>query len=202
MRKALDTFETSIIAARQHTALYDYLSNQIHVTWPFDDLLRAQVVVTVAAFDKFVHDLIRVGVCEIFSGKRVTTARYNAEQISISLHSQLVNASIPPKEVIFEAAIVERLSRLSFQQPDKVADGLSLIWSQNDKWFEISRVMGCGKEHTITQLKLIIWRRNSIVHESDFDPMSYNKTPIEREECVSMTDFIEICGRSIYSLVL
>lgn len=176
MLNANAVFTHSIAEARQHTTLYDFLTGQVRVPSPFEDLLRAQVVVSVAAFDKLMHDIIRIGVCQAFAGTRAVTPKYLSESISIELHSALVSATIPPKEVLFEQAIVNKLRHLSFQHPDKVSDGLSLIWDEKQKWNKIAAVMGSTGSFVSTKMKLIVGRRNAIVHESDMDPLTNSKT--------------------------
>ena len=61
--------------------------------------------------------------------------------------------------------------------------------------------MGMSVDYTKTKMKLIVSRRNAIVHESDSDLLSNIKNVITRNECKDMTDFIELCGNSIASLV-
>lgn len=187
--------------AREHTVLYDFLAGQVRVPTPFDDLLRAQLVASVAAFDKLMHDIIRIGVCEIFSGNRPATSKYKAESITLELHSLLFNSAIPPKEVLFEQAIVQKLRHLSFQHPDKISDGLSLIWPENQKWHKISNVLNLSSDFVVTKMKLIAGRRNAIVHESDRDPLTNARTPIGRDECNDLTDFLQSCGDAIVRLV-
>lgn len=201
MLNASAVFARSMVEARQHTMLYDFLTAQIRVPAPFEDLLRAQVVLSVAAFDKLMHDIIRVGVCQSFVGARPATAKYLSESISIELHSALVGATIPPKEVLFEQAMVNKFRHLSFQHPDKVGDGLALIWDEKQKWAKIAAGMGLTGSFVSTKMKLVAGRRNAIVHESDMDPLTNSKTPINREECSDISDFIEACGNSIVNLV-
>lgn len=201
MLNSLAIFKSSIDDARRHTALYDYLTAQVIVPVPFDDLLRAQIVSAVAAFDKLLHDIIRIGVCQSFSGLRLQTPKYLNESISLDLHSSLIAATIPPKEIIFEQAIANRLRYFSFQHPDKISDGLSLIWEERQKWRKIAVPMGMTGDFASTKMKLIASRRNAIVHESDMDPLTNAKTPISRAECLDITDFLELCGDSIVHLV-
>jgi hypothetical protein len=201
MLNSRSVFNKSVEEAKQHSVLYDYLVSQVRVPAPFDDLLRGQIVVTVAAFDKLMHDLIRIGMCQTFSGTRSGTAKYHNESISIQLHSALVSATVPPKELLFEGAIVAKLGHLSFQHPDKIADGLSLIWPETQKWEKIGTAMGQTGHFASTQMKLIATRRNAIVHESDMDPLSNLKTPISRAECETITNFMAACGNAIADLV-
>jgi len=98
---------------------------------PYDDLLRSQVVYAVSAFDKLIHDLVRIGMVQIFSGARPATAKYLSESI----------------------------------------------------------------------LRIIVVRRNAIVHEADIDPTTNAKPPITQVECREITDFLQSCGTTIAGLV-
>jgi hypothetical protein len=107
-----------------------------------------------------------------------------------------------PQTLTFEQEIARKLKVVSYQDPQKVADGLSYIWDEKDKWGKIGRQMGWDPDNAKTKLKLIADRRNAIVHESDMDPISNVKNPISRTECRDVTDFIELCGKSIAQLVI
>jgi len=202
MLNAKANFLQSIERSRDLAGLYQYLMANVIAPFAFDDLLRYQLVHVVSAFDKLIHDLIRIGMVETFVGVRAATERYHAEPISISLHSQLIQASFPPKEVLFEQEIVRKLRHLSFQDPNKVVEGLSLIWSEKHKWQRICDDMGQDADNAKTKLKLIVARRNAIVHEADIDPITGGKTAIDAADCGASTDFVELCGSKIADLMI
>lgn len=202
MHRAISAFTTSIQDARTLTSLYDFLTTAVPSPFSYDDLLRSQIVYSVGAFDKLIHELVRIGMVETFIGSRVATPKYHAESISIQFHGLLLAATLPPKEILFEQEIATKLKVMSFQHPDKVAEGLAFIWDEKHKWKTISDRMGWSAEAAKTKLKLIVGRRNAIVHESDSDPLSNIKNPITRTECNEVTDFMELCGTSIAHLVI
>lgn len=109
---------------------------------------------------------------------------------------------MPPAEVLFDQYVVRKLAVAAFQDPVKVADGLSLIWAETHKWQVIASAMRMSEQDTTKTLKLISIRRNSIVHQADTDPFTSTKTPLSRDEANSITDFIELCGSSIANLVV
>jgi hypothetical protein len=201
MRRALVTFTTSIADARGLTGLYDFLTASVPSPFSYDDLLRSQLVYSVSAFDKLIHDLIRIGMVATFIGVRTATPKYYSESISIQFHGTLIAATLPPKETLFEQEIARKLKTVSYQDPQKVSEGLSYIWDENNKWIKIGKLMGWEPDNAKTKLKLIVDRRNAIVHESDMNPLSNTKNPINRAECNDVTDFIELCGNSIAQLV-
>ena len=201
MYRALALFQENIEQAKNSTALYEYLESSISSPFSFDDLLRAQIVYSVSAFDKLIHDVIRIGMIEIFTGNRAPTPKYLAESISISTYNELISVTVPPKEYIFEQAVFKKLKTISYQEPKKVAEGLSYIWDESQKWQKIAIKMSMDDRTAKTKLKLIAARRNSIVHEADIDPSSKQKYSINKTECQSITDFLSQCGTEIVNLV-
>lgn len=202
MHNARALFNTNIIAAKQAGSIYDYLTLSVTSPLSFDDLLRSQIVYSVSAFDKLIHDLVRIGMVETFTGSRPATAKYLNESISLKVHTNLVNTTFPPKEHIFEQALFQKFKIVSFQDPQKVADGLSFIWSETQKWQKIAGKMGLSESEAQKTLKLIADRRNAIVHEADIDPVTNTKLNITKPECVEITDFLHRCGNEIADLVI
>lgn len=202
MLNASKRFSDNLTEARSLGVLHDYLKAQLGASMSFDDLLRSQLVYSVSAFDKLVHDIVRVGMVAIFSGKRIATSRYHNETISIAFHGSLITATMPPKEHLFEQEVVRKLRTVSYQDPDNIAEGLSYIWSEAHKWQKIGAAMGLTRHDVRTKLKLIATRRNNIVHEADIDPISNMKNRISRSECDDITNFLEHCGQAIVSLVV
>ena len=90
---------------------------------------------------------------------------------------------------------------MSFQDPNKIADGLSLIWIEPHKWQVIANDMGVETSKARTTLKTISTRRNQIVHEADINMATGKKYSIEKDETVNVANFILSCGNSIYNSV-
>lgn len=201
MLSALKIFDDNIAAARHLAHLFDYLTEKVAGPLLFDDLLRSQVVYSVSALDKLIHDVVRIGMLEVYAGTRLPTPRYNSESITLEFHSALVGATVPPKEFLFEQEVLRKLSYVAFQDPDKIADGLALIWDEKQKWERIAASMGAAASVAKKRLKLIVARRNAIVHEADMSPLMTVKTPMSRKECSDITDFVHTCGHAITNLV-
>ncbi len=202
MHNALSLFRENIEESKSLTSLYEYLESSLVTPLSFDDLLRAQIVYSVSAFDKLMHDLIRIGMVEIFMGNRPTTPQYLAETITISTYSDLISATFLPKELVFEQAIVRKLKTVSYQTPDNVAKGLSYIWNEPQKWQKIASNMAMDTETVKTELKLIVDQRNRIVHEADINPLTNQKYSITKSDCESATSFLKKTGEAIYTLVV
>lgn len=190
---------------------FSFANRQSQIVY-FDDLLRSQIVYSVSAFDKLIHDVIRIGMVEIFVGRRSTTPKYLAEAISIETYNELIaatfatddeliTATLPPKEVIFEQTIVRKLKTIAYQDPIKVAEGLGYIWDEKQKWQKIAAEMALDDKTAKTTLRLIVDQRNRIVHEADIDLVTNEKYPISQPECQEVTEFLLKCGEAIVDLV-
>ncbi|NER00540.1 MAG: hypothetical protein F6K30_28235 [Cyanothece sp. SIO2G6] len=202
MYREFSLFERNMEQVRELASIYQYLEDTIAAPISFDDILRSQVVYSVSAFDKLIHDLVRTGMVDIFMGRRTTTPKYLSEAISLKLYGEINSASVPPKEVIFEQAIFKKLQVVSYQDPSKVAEGLSFIWEERQKWQKIAASMGTTDSLVKTKLKLIVSRRNSIAHEADIDPSSGTKYGISKLDSEDITDFLYQCGAAIFQLVV
>ncbi len=91
--------------------------------------------------------------------------------------------------------------RKSFMDPDKISEGLSLIWLETHKWQVIADKMGRDKEQVTTELRNLYKRRTAIVHETDRDPCSANKMRILPSEAERSEDFVSFLGETICSLL-
>ncbi|MDC7870665.1 hypothetical protein TH60_14275 [Pantoea ananatis] len=201
MSRAHGVFKKNIQEANQLNALHNYLSINIQAPISHDDILRAQLVNCVSAFDKLIHDLILDGMTDIYLGKRPKTPKYLGEVLPLNIYLSMQNATIPPAEFHFREAIRKKLKTISYQDPGKVAEGLAYIWDENQKWVKIAQVMGYIDDYVKVQLKLLAIRRNAIVHEADLDPVTHQKTPIDSRMVSGSSIFLERCGDAIESLV-
>lgn len=201
MPDPLVVFRANLQDADALAGVFEFLTNTVGGPLSFDDLLRSKIVYSVSAFDKLIHDLVKRGMIEIFVGKRPPTPKYSNETISLQSAQQLASAVTPPPEVMFEQLVQAKLKVFSFQDPEKVADALSYIWPEQQKWHRIASVVGIDEKTIRTTLKLIVSRRNSIVHEADIDPTTNTKIPITKLEADKVTDFLLRLGNSIGSLI-
>lgn len=202
MLKAKGVFHQNIRQAIELGGLYAQLSNMVAIPEQFDDLLRSQVVNAVSAFDKLMHDLIRIGMVRMFESQRAPTSKYLSETVAIQHLPGLAVGVVPPPSVHFEEIVREKLSKLSFQDPTRIADGLSYIWNENQKWQQIALGLGMSQDDVKRKQKLIVTRRNAIVHEADLDPVTSNKQAITQAEATDISNFLMALGNRICDLII
>lgn len=200
MINAYQRFCTLMQDTKNTIVLYNYLHDVVKPPYDYTDLLRWQWAQSVSALDKLIHDLVRIGMRESFSGTRLSTDKFMSFAISISTYQQIEqNPSMAP--IRFEQYVTQKNKTLSFQDPDKIADGLSYIWQEQHKWNAISNFMGKAENDVRTELKNISIRRNQIVHEGDYIASNTSRQIIEKDDVDEVINFIEQLGIAIYNLV-
>jgi DNA polymerase III alpha subunit (gram-positive type) len=117
--------------------VYDYLDQKVQGPVDYSDLLRWQWVQAVSALDKFIHDIVRVGMLDIYTGRRNPTNKYLTFTIDLKTHLQIIQDSGSALST-FERQILQKNGYQAFQDPDKISDALSYIWDEKNKWKVIS----------------------------------------------------------------
>jgi hypothetical protein len=203
MLRAKTRFDDSFKRIRNQDSIYKHLVSTLHFPEKdISDMLRSEVVYAVSSFDRFIHDIVKQGMVDIFMGNRPITSAYSNFSISLNqLQAIRIAGSIPPPQSIFEDIIIEKHKHLSFQEPNKVSEALSLIWNENYKWQKIAICMGVTDNDLKTELKNIVIRRNQIVHEGDLNIMTGQLQDIYYSDTVISVDFIEKLGNCIFSLI-
>lgn len=182
-------------------SLHRHCIENLQLPGEYDDLLRMSVVYSMSALDRLIHDIVIKNMVEIFVGRRRPTAKYLAEGISLEDHVTLISSSVPPPEIIFEGVVRRKLSHLSFMDPSKMADALSLVWAEEHKWQTISNSIGRNQQQVKTELRNIFQRRNAIVHEADKDVITNAKLALLPSDAERIENFLSDLGEAIYALV-
>lgn len=206
MLTAFRQFENNYRYIHELDSLYIFLKSDLKIGVNLADILRAEIVYSVSAFDKLIHEFVKIGMMECFQGTRQKTNSFKNFQISSDTLTEIISSqSNPsasyPSEYWFEQEIVLRHKYISFQDPSKVSEGLSYIWTEQHKWQKIALRMGLNEKDVKTTLTNIINRRNKIVHESDIDIQTGLKFDIKHSDVKYSTSFVENLGKVIYDCV-
>lgn len=218
MNNYLRIFDNNISKARSLSTIYINLRDNVGIEDDYNsNLLKAQLVNVVSAFDMFVHNIVKKGVIEIFTKSRKETPKFQSLSFQAKTILKLIEVMAPGfmpstpdeiPEVILEKDLYNRLSCMSFQHPDKVVDALSLIWSEPHKIQTLAVDIGLPgatdndkAANLKQQLETIIQRRNQIAHEGDIDPTTMLPRTIDIAHVKDATDFIESLGHAIFRKV-
>lgn len=194
-------FRKSLSDSGNLRSLYEHCVNHLRLPGDYTDLLRMSHVYCLSALDKLIHDVVLHKMVEVYAGRRLPTPKYLSEALTIENHSSLSNATVPPPEIVFENIVRAKLSCLSFMDPSKLADGLSLIWSEPHKWRAIANELGIDETQVKTELRNMVKRRNAIVHEADLDPGTAEKLPIEPRDAERVQTLVAVLGEAVHRLV-
>lgn len=200
---AKQQFDESFLRVKNIHALYKHLKNDLHFQSHFlDDLLRSEIVYIISALDKFIHDIVRVGILESHNAVRPTTPALNNFSINMSQMNLILNPTTTTNiNNVLENVIIENHKHLSFQDPDKISQALSLIWLENYKWQKIANSLGMSENNVKVELRNIVIRRNQIVHEADLDLFTNTIQSITESDVDNSINFINDLVNTIYSLV-
>lgn len=206
----LNHFEAVWERCAHLSAMQAYLAaNSVGALKP-DELLRAEWVARVSALDLYVHELVAQRMLAVFEGSLPKTPAY----ITFMLPSETVDRirhSATPSEAsaAFDLEIRRQLGFLSYQYPDKIADGIRMC-SSAELWNDIALHQGASQQNKTAQAKqikrqltTIVDRRNKIAHEGDLQPKALPITPwpISQGDLYIVSSVIEKIVRSIDACV-
>ena len=199
MQVVIDQFRVNIARVRNLGVIYNALNGQTIAAIDFSDILRSELVMGVSALDYYIHEIVRIGMLEVYRGTRPETSAFLRFQISLERVRQAL--STPTSDAWFENEIRERHSWRSFQQADHIADAIRLI-SDISLWEQVSNHLEMPAQDVKEQLNFIVDRRNKIVHEADMDPTPYDtRWPIDEVLVDDAINFIEQIAQTIYDLL-
>ena len=103
--------------------------------------------------------------------------------------------------VHFHSAITLRLKYRTFQKADDVADGLAYIWDNDHKWAIISGELGLLPKTAKRKLNTIVVRRDTIVHNADYDSSSGTLLQCLDSDAAEVVSYIRQVTAAIDKLV-
>jgi RiboL-PSP-HEPN len=198
MTDALTKFLRNLAYAKDLVALYHSIDELTTDVLDPSDLLRAALVNGVSALDDYVHTVVRWLMVDVADGQRARTDAF--DRFSVPLRSALQSSSLP-SAIWLDQAIKSQHAQLSFQSPDKIADAIRLV-SPKELWNELAVILDSSAVDLKTRLKLIVSRRNQIVHEADCDPTPpHSRWPIGATETEAVLTFVEDLAKGIDSIL-
>lgn len=202
-------FQTVWSRCEQLCVIHTYLEQQLTNALAPDELLRAEWVARLSALDLYIHELVAQRMREIFEGVRPTTPGFLKFQIPNDVLVRILKPqSLTDRSSAFELEVRNKLSILTYQDPEKIADAIRLI-SDVELWNEIALKLGATKETKNVEgkklkleLSLIVQRRNKIAHEGDLQPSSPRiPWPVEKVDVKHVTEIINKIVKAIDQIV-
>lgn len=197
----INNFRLNISSVRQLDNVYLLIKDKFPVLEEdLFEILRAEFVLSVSALDCYIHDLLRSRIVETYDGRRLTNKLIDEFSIPLVFAKAIDNSSkMNDKLAVLENAIRHVNSTESYQSPRSIEKALGIIGLRKI-WSALSSMIGIPADDIQKRLSLIIFRRNKIAHESDFDYLTCKKNPISHSDTVSVVNFIEQLCESIEKL--
>lgn len=121
-----------------------------------------------------------------------------------------IRAAVTPSDAsaAFDLEVRDKLSYLTFQDPDKIAENVRLF-SPVELWNEVAIKLGAtpamkaAKAQSLKkELSLVVRRRNKIAHEGDLQPTPLREPwPLAQSDLALVADLIERVVRGIDAVV-
>ena len=249
MLSPIEQFRLNIERVQALGGLYEALSQLTTSAMDLTDFLRAQIVMAVSALDLYIHEITRVGVLEVYTGRRSQTNAFS--RFSLTMDAVMrgiieLEGKIEEKNQLTMDAVMRRIAELeekkqltmdavmreiaeleekkqsdtnseeikwldreirerhghqAFQDPDKIADAVRLF-SPCELWPAVANLLNSTSTDVRDRLRVIIERRNKIVHESDVDLSNPElRLPISQILSGEVVDFIESICEAIHTVV-
>lgn len=189
--------------------LHAFLAKNVSAVFHPEELLRAEWVARVSGLDLYVHELVAQQMLAIFEGKRPASPGYQRFQVSAETIDRIRAAAMPSDaSAAFDLEVRDKLSYLTFQDPEKIADGVRLF-SPIELWNEVALKLGATPATKIAkakslkkELSLVVRRRNNIAHEGDLQPLPPREPwSISQSDLKFVADLIEKVVRGIDAVV-
>jgi hypothetical protein len=205
----LQHFEAVWSRCAQLSALHAYLARNVAGIMQPDELLRAEWVARVSALDLYVHELVAQLMVDTFEGRRPASPAYMKFQISNETLDRIRAAATTAQAgAAFDFAVRDQLSYVTFQDPDKIADGVRRC-TDIELWNEVALKLGATPATKVEkakslkkELSILIQRRNRIAHEGDLQPSPLREPwPISQADLAFVKEQIEKIVRAIDAVV-
>lgn len=206
----IDHFKAVWLRCAQLEALHTYLNANATAALPLDEMLRAEWVARVSALDLYVHELVAQKMMDIYAGSRPDTPSFLKFKISLETLTRIRQAvNTTDASSAFELEIRTIQSRITYQDPETIADGIRLI-SNIELWNELAIIIkGANQSNKVIfakvlkkDLSLICERRNKIAHEGDLQPSPPREPwPINKANLTLVSNTIEAIVNALDSIV-
>lgn len=201
MLSSIEQFQENIKRVRALGGLHAAFDKATTSAVDLTDILRAQIVMVVSALDYYIHEITRIGMLEVYDGKRPQTDAFL--RFMKTIDEDMKGISKSSKNEWLDTQIRKRHGYKSFQHPDNIVKAVRLF-SSCKLWISVALELNLSAQDVKSRLRVIVNRRNQIAHEADIDP-SYpetgNRWPISSSDVTSALDFIQGVCEAIHIVI-
>lgn len=192
-------FEENIQLLKNQFQIADELVNNGKAS-DAETIWRTQVVLLASAFDYFMHEVVWLGLYQMFKGQRTKSDKYN--KLTVTMKEPEDFASDPEDEEWFKhyiTSLYKSATMMSFGDVKRYLAmvDISITNVANGAFYQVG-----GTVKTIKQLEeklnRIYYRRNSIAHQSDRAHEDATQKPITKE---LVEEFVENVNKIVTAII-
>jgi hypothetical protein len=166
------------------------------------DVMRAAVVMTVAAFDALLHGILRVYLRSAASGVPKPPALLGLiKQWKLPAHDILAWTTAADGLLLLQAKADAHFVDRALQNPAKVAEVFKVL-GVADIWADIATRMNTDKKTLKEEFTVVVKRRHSIVHEAETASLSVPRAKAFKELVAKIANEIESVMKARYPNVV
>lgn len=189
MNKPIEQFKMNLIEVLKLNDTYKYINKLLTDGIDINGLLRAQIVFIVSALDQYIHQVIVYEMKEIFIQNKQIPASFSKLLVGADVLNLIINGNPVDKIELIENDIRLKLGWKSFQNPEKINEGLKMVF-EKEIWKTVSAMMSNNPTDVKQRLSLIVKRRDCIAHEADYDPVNLSQYDIDESITNEAVNFI------------
>lgn len=205
-----DNLKRNLDYARSLAEAGKHLSELQVRLFEVDDVFRAAWVQGVAALDHWVRQEVHARMLELAKQEQTTRpSGFSQFEVTMDTLEDVYRRGVPIHEAL-DRPLWAMLSRTTYQRPERIKDGFSLVCDTNRLWDRIASVLDensalgerlTGKD-VRQHLDTIVERRNKIAHEYDEDPdAQHGKRPIDAASATATIDWIERLAAALLAVL-
>jgi hypothetical protein len=191
-------FDAHVAECREAVSTFDFMLSKAGFKADFN--LRFVWIAAVSALDHYISQVILERATYAYGNKLPLQPKLLADVMSFGSAIELREADPIRSVVVFRSILDSCIRYKSFQYPEKIADGLSYVWQEKQKWHYIATKVGMSAEGAKKKLDAIVDRRNLIAHNGDYDEARGAKLPISKSDTEEVIKFTESIVAAIDSV--
>jgi hypothetical protein len=195
-------FSENIASIQAQFAVADELYEKSKVD-ECENIWRSQIVFLESAFDFYLHEIVKYGLCEIFCGNWNQTEKY--KNITVQMKTVTIALSENGNKEWFLKFINEMYKVMTLTSFLAVKDQMNLlgidIKSIADRAFYQQGSTVQTKEKLKQRIEELFKRRNAIAHQSDRNHADAQKNSIKKDIVLEFISDIEKIVDAIHKIV-
>ena len=153
MLSPIEQFRENMTRVKTLGGLHQAFDQQTTLAVDLSDLLRAQIVMIISALDHYIHEITRVGMLEVYDGKRPQTNAFLRFQVTMD--ATMTGISKPSENDWFDREIRDKHGHKAFQHPDNIAKAVKLF-SPCKLWRSVASELNLTDQDVKNRLRSIV----------------------------------------------